>query len=95
MVNLNKIQLSLASSFALEFNLKFPSIQMSLFSLSRAAAQRTRAKNRGSENQRKSGATKTGFFAYSHKITVFNRAAHFREILRLMLWLKDPKNFKN
>ena len=52
MVNLNKIQFSLASSFALEFNLKFPSIQMSLFSLSRAAAQRTRAKNRGSENQR-------------------------------------------
>lgn len=43
MVNLNKIQLSLASSFALEFNLKFPSIPMSLFSLSRAATQRTRA----------------------------------------------------
>lgn len=95
MVNLNKIELSLASSFALEFNLRVPSIQMSPFSLSRAAAQRTRAKNRGSENQRKSGAMKTGFFAYSHKITVFNRAAHFREILRLMLWLKDPKNFKN
>ena len=95
MVNLNKIQLSLASSFVLEFNLKFPSIQMSLFSLSRAAAQRTRAKNRGSENQRKSGATKTGFFAYSHKIAVLDRLAHFREILRLMLWLKDPKNFKN